>query len=134
MRQEFRTKVYEFFKDKCNVINEDPKRLEFKDWDDMLTQIKSSFQVALWAITEIPYWYMPDEYFESIKAGYDENDDVVYKLDDMYFITTQYCDDAIFVKPVTKLVEVKTWIPCTETDVIQDTIDELFRQQEGRKV
>jgi phage portal protein BeeE len=37
-----------------------------------------------------------------------EDDDLVYKVDDIYFITTQYADDVIFVKPVTKLVEVTT--------------------------
>ena len=132
MKQKFCTKVYEFFKDKCDKINEDPKCLEFKDWDDMLTQIKSDFQVALWAITELPFWYMPEEYEESIKAGYNEDDDVVYKLDDICFITTQYADDVIFVKPVTKLVKVTTWVPCTET--MQDTIDELFRQQGGKRI
>lgn len=109
MKQKLCIKIYEFFKDKCDKISETPKYFEFKNWEDMLTQIKNNFNIALWAITEIPYWYMPDEYFESIKAGYDENDDLVYKVDDIYFITTQYCNDAIFVKPVTKLVEVKTW-------------------------
>lgn len=133
MEQEFCTKVYEFFKDKCDIINEDPKRLEFKDWDDMLTQIKSDFRVALWAITELPFWYMPDEYEESIRAGYNEDDDIVYKLDDMYFITIDL-ESITFVKPVTKLVEVTTWVPYTETDVMQDTVDALFRQQGGIKV
>lgn len=108
MKQEFCTKVYEFFKDKCDIINEDPKRLEFKDWDDMLTQIKSDFRVALWAITELPFWYMPEEYEESIRAGYNEDDEIVYKLDDMCFITTD-AENITFVKPVTKLVEVTTW-------------------------
>lgn len=108
VKQEFCTKVYEFFKDKCDIINEDPKRLEFKDWDDMLTQIKSDFRVALWAITEIPFWYMPDEYEESIRAGYNGDDEIVYKLGDMYFITTD-AENITFVKPVTKLIEVTTW-------------------------
>lgn len=108
MEQEFCTKVYEFFKDKCDIINETPERLEFKDWDDMLTQIKSDLRVALWAITELPFWYMPDEYEESIRAGYNEDDEIVYKLDDMYFITIDL-ENITFVKPVTKLVEVTTW-------------------------
>lgn len=108
MKQEFCKKVYEFFKDKCDIINGDPERLGFKDWDDMLTQIKNDFRVALWTITELPFWYMPDEYEESIKAGYNEDDDVVYKLDDMYF-TTIDGENITFVKPVTKLVEVTTW-------------------------
>ena len=133
MKQEFCTKVYEFFKDKCDVINETPKRLGFEDWDDMLTQIKSDSQVALWAITELPFWHMPDEYEESIRAGYNEDDDIVYKLDDMYFITID-SENITFVKPVTTLVEVTTWVPCIETDVMQDTIDELFKQQGGIKV
>lgn len=128
MRQEFCKKVYEFFKDKCDVINEDPKRLEFKDWDDMLTQIKSDSRIALWAITELPFWYMPEEYEESIRAGYNEDDEIVYKLDDMYFITTD-AENITFVKPVTKLVEVTNWVPCTEIDAVQDTIDKLFKQQ-----
>lgn len=133
MKQKFCTKVYEFFKDKCDIINETPKRLGFEDWDDMLTQIKSDSSVALWAITELPFWYMPDEYEESIRAGYNEDDEIVYKLDDMCFITTD-AENITFVKPVTTLVEVTTWVPCTETDVMQDTIDELFRQQGGIKV
>lgn len=108
MKQKFCTKVYEFFKDKCDKINEDPKRLGFKDWDDMLTQIKNDYRIALWAITELPFWYMPDEYEESIKAGYNEDGKMVYKLDDMYFITIDL-EIITFVKPVTKLVEVKTW-------------------------
>lgn len=128
MKQEFCTKVYEFFKDKCGIINETPKRLGFEDWDDMLTQIKNDSQVALWAITELPFWYMPDEYEESIRVGYNEDDDVVYKLDDIYFITTD-AENITFVKPVTTLVEVTTWVPRTETDIMQDRIDELFRQQ-----
>lgn len=133
MKQEFCTKVYEFFKDKCDVINETPKRLGFEDWDDMLTQIKSDSQVALWAITELPFWYMPDEYEESIRAGYDENDDVVYKLDNMYFITVDG-ENITFVKPITTLVEVTTWVPYTETDMMQDTVDELFKQQGGKRI
>lgn len=133
MKQKFCTKVYEFFKDKCDIINETPERLEFKDWDDMLTQIKSDLRVALWAITELPFWYMPDEYKESIRAGYNEDDEIVYKLDDMYFITIDL-ESITFVKPVTKLVEVTTWVPYTETDVMQDTVDALFRQQGGIKV
>jgi hypothetical protein len=108
MKQKFCTKVYEFFKDKCDKINGDPKRLGFEDWEDMLTQIKNNFNIALWAITEIPYWYMPDEYEESIRVGYNEDDDVVYKLDDMYFITIDN-ENITFVKPVTKFVEVTTW-------------------------
>lgn len=123
--------VYNFFRDKCYLIRHiTPEECSFEDWDDMLTQIKNDFDVALWAITEIPFWYMPKEYYESIVVGRNENDDVVFKLEDLYFITDG--NKITLVKPVTKLVEITTWVPCSESDSMQDTIDNLYRQQGNR--
>ena len=129
IKNKFCLAVYNFFRDKCDKIIETPERLSFESWDDMLTQIKNDFDVALWAITEIPYWYMPDEYFDSIQAGYDADDNIVYKLDDLCFITNHDTSDIILVKSVTKLVEITTWVPCSQSDSMQDTIDKLYRQQ-----
>lgn len=131
---EFCLAVYNFFRDKCDKITNSPEYFEFESWDDMLTQIKNDFDVALWAITEIPFWAMPEEYDESIKVGYDENDNVVFKLDDLYFTTNDDNTDITLVKPITKLVEITTWVPCSESDSMQDTIDNLYKQQGGRRI
>lgn len=109
MKNKFCLAVYNFFRDKCDKITKNPEFFEFESWDDMLTQIKNDFDVALWAITEIPFWAMSEEYDESIKVGYDEDDNVVFKLDDLYFTTNDDNTDITLVKPITKLVEITTW-------------------------
>ena len=50
--------IYDFVKEHINDVSETYEALGFKDEEDMLQQIKSSWDIAYWAMTELLGWGM----------------------------------------------------------------------------
>ena len=103
--------IHDFFKENYDKITVEPKYLEFESWDQMLEEILSIFEVATWAMTEIPQWYMPVDLENSFISGNldDEYETAVYKVNDIYFTMGDNYDDIQLKKCTTKLIEVLVW-------------------------
>lgn len=85
MKQKICNIVYNTIKkDKPNV--DTPwKDLGFQDFEDMLNQIKTNFQVAIWALTELEH-YSNWEHDFVVDTTDDEYEIPIYKVGDITFM------------------------------------------------
>lgn len=109
--------MHKFVKEHINEVKESYSTLGFKNEKDMLSQIKSNYKIAIWALTELLDWGMRTKHtrdfiFETFeKDGFDV---IVYKIVDKTgksrFFTHDWGSESIKeVKAKIKLVEVRTW-------------------------
>lgn len=81
----------------CNIVHDTIKKdkpnidtpwkdLGFKDFDDMLNQIKTNFQVAIWALTELEYFSDWESNFIVDYFTNDKYETPIYKVGDIAFI------------------------------------------------
>lgn len=82
------------------------KDLGFKDFEDMLNQIKTNIQVAIWALTELEHFSDWEPNF-IIDYTNDEYGTPIYKVGDYTFIL--WSDQPIPVKPITKTIIQQVW-------------------------
>ena len=85
------------------------EELGFKNRTDMLKQIKNDVEQAYWALTELCYWGMDEDYCSKLFVADDDEDGfhTIFTIDGRYF---RYANDNIIeVMPKIKLVEVKVW-------------------------
>lgn len=98
-------------KDKLNMTTS-WKDLGFQDFEDMLNQIKTNFQVAIWALTELEHYSDWESDFV-VDTTNDEYEIPIYKVGDFTFIIEcpPYDGDFIIkpVKKVTKTVVQTFW-------------------------
>lgn len=114
--------MYDFVKEHINDISETYDTLGFKDEEDMLQQIKSSWDIAYWAMTELLGWGMRKnnkycDYCCSNFIAEDREEYTIYKIKGRYFkpiITfkgTYY--DVIDIKELVrkkKIIEIFDWV------------------------
>ena len=123
--------MHDFVKDHINKITDTWKYLGFVDGEDMLSQIKSDVEIAIWALTELLWWGMDKNYtalvFEECVVSNNnkynlisdalEDEVTVYKLQDgentKYFKLkidgTNY--KITEIKKTKKVIEVDVWEP-----------------------
>lgn len=123
--------MHDFVKDHIDKITDTWKYLGFTDGEDMLSQIKSNVEIAIWALTELLWWGMDKNYtalvFEecvvsnnnkyNLIADALEDEVTVYKLQDgentKYFKLkidgTNY--KITEIKKTKKVIEVDVWEP-----------------------
>lgn len=123
--------MHDFVKDNIDKITDTWKYLGFADGEDMLSQIKSNVEIAIWALTELLWWGMDKNYtalvFEecvvsnnnkyNLIADALEDEVTVYKLQDGE--NTKYfklkIDGVNYkiteIKKTKKVIEVDVWEP-----------------------
>ena len=97
----------------CNIVHDAIKKdLGFKDFEDMLNQIKADFQVAIWALTELEYYSDWESNFV-IDLTDDEYQTPIYKVGDVTFMVEYppYDGDYIItpLKYTTKTIIKNVW-------------------------
>ena len=107
-KTKFRIFIHNFIKEHTWELKDSYEYLGFKNEKDMLNQIKTDDQVAMWAFTEIMYWGLKTkDYMNTFKVGEINDETPVFKIDDLYFI----CDFNTWTikecEYTTKMVEVK---------------------------
>lgn len=122
------SEVFKFISDHISEVEEKrdifghPQRykdLGFKDREDMLNQIHTNPEIAVWALQELMSWGMSKDHSEKsfnytrelfTEEGSPEDGNIVYKLGNpcRYFIVDEF-DKIIEVHKTTKLVEVVEW-------------------------
>ena len=127
----FCTNIHDFVKSNIDKITDTWEYLGFKDGEDMLTQLLTDIDVAVWALTELLWWGMDKNYtaleFEECKASNNnmynlvsdtlEDEVTIYKLKDgdktRYFKLKLNTRTNVFtvieVKKEKKVIEVAVW-------------------------
>lgn len=112
MKQIICDAVYEAVKKYKPEIDTPWKDLGFQDFDDMLNQIKTNFQVAIWALTELEYYSDWESDFV-VDLTDDEYETPIYKVGDITFMVElpQYDGDYIItpLKYTTKTIVKHVW-------------------------
>ena len=107
----------------CNIVHDAIKKykpeidtpwkdLGFQDFEDMLNQIKTNFQVAIWALTELEYYSDWESDFV-VDLTDDEYETPIYKVGDFTFTIEHHPYDGDFIikpaKKVTKTIVQTFW-------------------------
>lgn len=122
------SEVFKFISDHISDIEEKrdifghPQRyqnLGFNDREDLLDQIQTDPETAVWALRELMSWGMSKDHNERsfdytrelfTEEGSTEDGDYVYRLGDPYrYFIINDSDEIIEVSKTTKLVEVVEW-------------------------
>lgn len=100
--------MHRFVKSHLDVINGSYENLGFKDKKDMLKQIKTDWQAAWWALTELCAWGMKENYL-SLFLVYESDNYDVYGIGGRFFKKPYYEDCIIEVKQIVKTIKVIDW-------------------------
>lgn len=107
----------------CNIVHDTIKKdnptiftpwkdLGFQDFEDMLNQIKTNFQVAIWALTELEHYSDWESNFV-VDTTNDEYETPIYKVGDVTFMVElpPYDGDYIItpLKYTTKTIVRHVW-------------------------
>lgn len=125
IEQDICNTIHDFVKEHINEVKNSYDDLGFKDSEDMLSQIKSDIQIAIWALTELLDWGMSKNYMDSFIV-----DAYVYKVGEHYFKMESWSPEykIVPVKKVTKIIEITEWEELNSEDELQQTIDTLYKQ------
>lgn len=112
MKQKICNIVYDTIKKDKPEVCYPWKDLGFKDFEDMLNQIKTDIQVAIWALTELEH-YSNWEHNFVIDYTNEEYETPIYKVGDITFMVecSPYDGDYIItpLKYTTKTVVKHVW-------------------------
>lgn len=112
MKQTICNIVHDTIKKDNPVIFTSWKDLGFKDFEDMLNQIKTNFQVAIWALTELEHYSDWESDFV-VDLTNDEYEDSIYKVGNVTFMVelSPYDEDYIItpLKYTTKTIVKHVW-------------------------
>lgn len=115
----FQRNVYNFVLDHLEEIKDSPDRLGFKDYTDMLHQIKTNFEIAAWAFLKLMDWGLKENYRKKFTLEKMEDCDYhpIYDFGGQYFtfksdwsisrlgFSTTWTE----VERVTEMIEVTHW-------------------------
>lgn len=137
INQEICDYMCNFVKEHINELKDTYEVFGFKDKEDMLNKIKNDINVAYWALTELCWWGMANNYtqthFERDELWYDDNNlKVIYKIGDKHYrFDGDYVHDntimiPIEVKKITRMVEQIEWV---DVDTISVNDTEYFKEK-----
>lgn len=115
----FQRNVYNFVLDHLEEIKDSPDRLGFKDYTDMLHQIRTNSEIASWAFLELMDWGLKENYRKKFILEKMEDCDyhLIYDFGGQYFtfksdrsksglgLPTTWTE----VERVTEMIEVTHW-------------------------
>lgn len=118
-REIFQRNVYNFVLDHLEEIKDSPDKLGFKDYTDMLHQIKIDLSIASWAFLELMDWGLKENYKKSFVIEEIDSHDFhnIYDFNGQKFtFKTDWSDSGLGfpskwteVKLVTEKIEVTHW-------------------------
>lgn len=100
--------MHSFVKAHIDEIKESYKNLGLKDEKDMLKQIKTDWQTAFWAMTELFVWGMTQKHIDEFLVSEAENYNI-YKIGNRFFKKPYFEDGIVEVKQVVKTIKVLDW-------------------------
>lgn len=80
----------------------------FKDENDMLKQIKTDWDTAFWAMTELCAWGMTKKHLDEFLVSEAENYNI-YKVGNRFFKKPYFEDGIVEVKQTVKTIKVIDW-------------------------
>ena len=100
--------MYRFVKEHLSEIKDSYENLGFKNEKDMLKQIKTDWDTAFWAMTELCAWRMKGKYLNKflVSEGEDYN---IYDIGGRFFKKPYFEDWIDEVKQVVKMIPVIGW-------------------------
>ena len=100
--------MYRFVKEHLSEIKAPYKTLGFKNEEDMLKQIKTDWETAFWAMTELCAWLMTKNYLNEFMVFEAENYNI-YKIGNRFIKKPYHEDGIVEVKQVVKMIPVISW-------------------------
>lgn len=101
--------MYDFVKEHIDEVKDSWESLGAKNAEDLLNQIKTDFEVAYWALTELCFWGLAKDYYTEYFVVADTDDYVIYKIGDKYIKNPYFEEGWKEVEKKTKLIEVVEW-------------------------
>jgi hypothetical protein len=100
--------MWRFVKAHTDEIKGSYEDLGFKSKTDMLNQIKTDWETAFWAMTELCAWGMTKKHLDEFLVSEAENYNI-YNIGDRFFKKPYFEDVIVEVKQVVKTIKVLDW-------------------------
>lgn len=100
--------MYQFVKEHINEVKDSYNTLGFLNEHDMLKQIKTDISVAIWALTELCWWGLKENYRDKFIIDESTSDQIIYSFDNEIFFMIEN-NIAFTVRRIKKLIEITTW-------------------------
>ena len=100
--------MWRFVKKHLSEIDDTYENLGFKNDKDMLKQIKTDWEIAWWALTELCAWGMRKNYLDKFFV-YEAGNYNIYKIGDRFIKKPYFEDGIVEVKQVLKTIKVIDW-------------------------
>ena len=100
--------MWRFVKAHTDKIKGSYEDLGFKSKPDMLNQIKTDWDTAFWAMTELCAWWMNKNYLDKFLVSEAENYNI-YKIGNRFLKKPYHEDGIVEVKQVVKTIKVLDW-------------------------
>ena len=117
-REIFQWNVYNFVLDHLEEIKDSPDRLGFKNYTDMLHQIRTNLDIASWAFRELMAWGLKENYKKGFIIEEMDSHHTIYNFNGQQFtFKINWSDSGLGglptrwteVKLVTKENEITHW-------------------------
>lgn len=100
--------MWRFVKAHTEEIKDSYECLGFKSRTDMLNQIKTDWQTAFWAMTELCAWWMNKNHLDEFLV-FEAGNYNIYKVGNRFFKKPYFKDGIVEVKQVVKTIKVIDW-------------------------
>ena len=100
--------MFRFVKEHLSEIKDSYENLGFKDEKDMLKQIKTDWDTAFWAMTELCAWGMTKKHLDEFLVPEAENYNI-YNVGNRFFKKPYHEDGIVEVKQVVKTIKILDW-------------------------
>ena len=100
--------MHRFVKEHLSENRGSYEYLGFDNERDMLKQIKTDWETAFWAMTELCAWWMTKNYLDEFLVSEADNYNI-YKIGDRFIKKSYHEDGIVEVKQVVKMIPVIDW-------------------------
>lgn len=108
IKQHICNTMHRFVKEHLSEIKDTYENLGFSNERDMLNSIKTDWQTAWWALTELCAWGMTKNHLDEFLVSEAENYNI-YKVGNRFFKKPYHEDGIVEVKQVVKTIKVLDW-------------------------
>lgn len=100
--------MHRFVKEHLSENRDSYENLGFDNERDMLKQIKTDWETAFWAMTELCAWWMTKNYLDEFLVSEADNYNI-YKIGGRFIKKPYHEDGIVEVKQVVKMIPVIDW-------------------------